>query len=206
MEVDAAELKEELRFIDKFNPHPSELTINNLDAISKDGAAEAELKKKEYLSSLTLRWSSLRCPECNETEELQALQLPTSIKSVRIEGYPGEYLPSCICGCDVPENMSFSELPAATVDNNNNGGAVTTLSLLTEVSIKECQNLSSMDIKPTTYAPTIRKIDIDDCARLKSVRIEWSTSLEIISVSKCPKMTHLSAPSVKDSFCLKSLN
>ena len=119
MEVDAVELKEELSFIDKFNPHPSELTINNLDAISKDGAAEAKLKKKEYLSSLTLRWSSLRCPEHNETEVLQALQPPTNIKYVRIEGYPGEYLPSWFCGCDRPEDMSFSELPAATVDNNN---------------------------------------------------------------------------------------
>ena len=76
MEVDAAELKDELSFIDKFNPHPSELTINNLGAMSKDGAAEAELKKKEYLSSLTLRWSSLRCPELNETQVLQALRLP----------------------------------------------------------------------------------------------------------------------------------
>jgi len=77
------------------------LTIYNLGAISKDRAAEAQLlKKKEYLNSLTLRWSSLRCSEHNETEVLDALQPPTNIKSVQIEGYPGEYLPSWFRGCD----------------------------------------------------------------------------------------------------------
>jgi len=133
MEVDAAELKEELSFIDKFNQRPSKLTINNLDAMSKDGEAEAKLKKKEYLSSLTLRWSSLRFPEHKEAEVLQALQPPIKIRSVQIEGYPGKYLPSWFRGCGGPKDMLFSKLPAATVDNNNNGGARTILSLLTEV-------------------------------------------------------------------------
>ena len=97
MEVDAAELKEQLSFIENFYQH-RELTIYNLCAISKARAAESELRKKEYLNSLTLRWSSLRCPEHNETEVLQALQPPTNIKSVRIEGYPGKYLPSWLRG------------------------------------------------------------------------------------------------------------
>jgi len=175
MEVEATELKEELSFIDNFNQRPSDLTIFNLGAISKDGAAEVELKKKEYLNRLTLKWSSLRCPEHNETEVLQALQPPTSIKSVLIEGYPGEYLPNWFRGCDGPEAMSFSEIPTATVDNNNNG---------------------EQFLHPTA-APAIRKIVIADCASVKSVAIEWPPSLEQISVSNCPKMTHLSAPSAK---------
>ncbi|KAG2650231.1 hypothetical protein PVAP13_1NG227000 [Panicum virgatum] len=199
MEVDAAELKDELSFIDKFNPHPSELTINNLGAMSKDGAAEAELKKKEYLNSLTLIWSSLRCQEHNEIEVLQALQPPTNIKSVQIEGYPGEYLPSWFRGCDGPEAMSFSELPTATVDNNNISRARTIFPLLTEVSIKGCRNLSGLEqfLHPMTSVPAISKIVIEDCASVKSVPIEWPPSLEQISVSNCPKMTHLSAPSAK---------
>ena len=77
------------------------MTIYNLGAISKDRATEAQLlKKKEYLNSLTLR---LRCSEHNETEVLDALQPPTNIKSVQIEGYPGEYLPSWFRGCDGSE-------------------------------------------------------------------------------------------------------
>ncbi|XP_039787162.1 putative disease resistance protein RGA3, partial [Panicum virgatum] len=199
IEVEATVLKEELSFIENFNERPNDLTIFNLGAISKDGAAEAKLKKKEYLNSLTLRWSCLRCPEHNEPEVLQALQPPTSIKSVRIVGYPGEYLPSWFCGCDLPEAMSFSKLPAATVHNNNNGGARTIFSLLTEVSITGCQNLSSLEqfLHPTTFVPAIRKIVIADCASVKSIPIEWSPSLEEIRVSNCPKMTHLSAPCVK---------
>jgi len=200
MEIDASEWGEQIWFmINNINQITRDLTIYNLGAISKDHAAESELQKKEYLNSLTLRWSSLRCPAHNETEVLQALQPPTNIKSVRIKGYPGEYLPSWFRGCDGPEAMSFSELPAATVDNNNNGGAGTILSLLTEVSITGCQNLSSLEqfLQPTTYAPAIRKIVIADCASVKSVQFEWSPSLEEISVSNCPKMTHLSAPSVK---------
>jgi hypothetical protein len=198
VEVDAAELKDELSFIDNFNQHPY-LTIYNLGAISKDRAAEAELKKKEYLNSLTLRWSSLRCKEHNEIDVLQALQPPTNIKSVRIEGYTGECLPSWFRGCDGPEDLSFSELLAVTVDNNNNGRAGTIFSLLIVVSITGCQNLSSLEqfLHPTTYIPAIRRIVIADCASVKSIPIEWSLSLEEISVSNCPKMTHLSAPSAK---------
>jgi len=55
MEVEATELKEELSFIENVNQRQRDLTISNLGAISKDGAVEAELKKKEYLSILTLR-------------------------------------------------------------------------------------------------------------------------------------------------------
>ncbi|PUZ75132.1 hypothetical protein GQ55_1G124700 [Panicum hallii var. hallii] len=198
MIVNAADWEDEIRFINNFNQHTSDLTIYNLGAISKDRAAEAELKKKEYLNSLTLRWSSLRCVEHNEIEVLQALQPPTNIKSVHIEGYPGEYLPSWFRGCDRPEDMSFSELPAATVDNNNDR-AGTIFSLLTEVRITGCQNLSSLEqfLHSTTYVPAIRNIVIEHCASVKSVPIEWSPSLEEINVSNCPKMTHLSAPSVK---------
>ncbi|KAG2657822.1 hypothetical protein PVAP13_1KG155710 [Panicum virgatum] len=197
MEVDAAELKEQLSFIENFYQH-RELTIYNLGAISKARAAESELRKKEYLNSLTLRWSSLRCPEHNETEVLLALQPPTNIKSVRIEGYPGEYLPSWFRGCDGPEDMSFSELPAATVDNNNNSRAGTIFPLLTEVSIKGCQNLLSLEqfLHPTTSVPAIREIVIADCASVKSP-IEWPPSFEKISVSNCPKMTHLWSRSTK---------
>jgi len=151
------------------------LTIFNLGAISKDGAAEVELKKKEYLNSLTLRWFSLRCPEHNEAEVLQALQPPTSIKSVLIVGYPGEYLPNWFRGCDGSEATSFSEIPTATVDNNNNG---------------------EQFLHPTA-APAIREIVIEDCASVKSVAIEWPPSLEEIRVSNCPKMTHLLALSAK---------
>ncbi|KAG2650221.1 putative disease resistance protein RGA1 isoform X2 [Panicum virgatum] len=200
MEIDAAEWGEHIRFIiNNLNQITRDLTIYNLGAISKNRAAESELKKKEYLNSLTLIWSSLRCPAHNETEVLQALQPPTNIKSVRIEGYPGEYLHSWFRDCDEPEAMSFSELPAATVDNNNISRAGTIFSLLTEVSIKGCQNLSSLEqfLHPTTSVPAISKIVIENCASVKSVPIEWSPSLEEIRVSNCPKMTHLSAPSAK---------
>ncbi|XP_062197484.1 putative disease resistance protein RGA4 isoform X2 [Phragmites australis] len=90
--VDAKEWGNEIRLINNFNQITRDLIIYNLGAISKDHAAGMELRKKEYLNGLTLRWSSLRSPEHNEIEVLQALHPPTSIKYVYLEGYPGRLI------------------------------------------------------------------------------------------------------------------
>ncbi|RLN08872.1 disease resistance protein RGA2-like [Panicum miliaceum] len=58
-------------------------------------------------------------------------------------------------------------------------------------------NVQQGSVLLVTYVPAIRKIVIADCASVKSVQIECPPSLEEISVRRCPKMTHLSSPSVK---------
>nr|XP_034592117.1 disease resistance protein RGA2-like [Setaria viridis] len=110
VEIDAAEWGEKIGLINNFNQTTTDLIIYNLGAISKDHAAE--LKEKIHLNSLTLGWSSLICPEHNETDVIEALHPPTNIKSVYLNGYPGECLPSL-----------FANLAAVTVDNNNDLGS-----------------------------------------------------------------------------------
>jgi Leucine-rich repeat (LRR) protein len=196
MEVDAAKWEEGIRFIENFNEIIGHLVIYNLGAISKNRAAEMELRKRSYLNTLTLRWSSTRCSEHNEIEVCQALHPPVSVKSVHLDGYPGKHLPSWFPGSSGPEDMSFPDIPAVTVDNNN--GAV--FSSLTEVSIKGCQNLTSLELLlQPAYVPAIRNIKIEDCASVRSVGINSvgdSTSLEELEVESCPNLTHLLSPSL----------
>ncbi|RCV05984.1 hypothetical protein SETIT_1G126700v2 [Setaria italica] len=197
VEIDAAEWGEKIGLINNFNQTTTDLIIYNLGAISKDHAAEAELKKKIHLNSLTLGWSSLICPEHNETDVIEALHPPTNIKSVYLNGYPGECLPSL-----------FADLAAVTVDNNN-GIVGTIFGSLTELSIEGCRKLSNLEqfLQPA-YVPAIRKIVIADCPSLKSIPTEWFEyfpSLQELNMYKCPNITHLLAPYIK-KLLLSSVN
>jgi hypothetical protein len=66
------------------------LSICNLDAINKDEAAEAKLKNKKYLHTLSLGWSSW----ITARQVFEVLQPPTSLEHLFISGYPGVSLPN----------------------------------------------------------------------------------------------------------------
>ncbi|CAD6260278.1 unnamed protein product [Miscanthus lutarioriparius] len=190
MKVDAVKLVEQIGFIDNF-PGKKDLVIYNLGVISKDHAAKVELRKRKDLNSLTLSWFLFRSPEHNEIEVLEALRPPTSVKSVHIEGYPGEYLPSWFPGSG---SDGLDAMPVSS----------TILSSLTELRIEGCQNLSDCRfeqfLQPATYVPAIRKIEIAHCRNVKSVRIEQflqPTPLEELKVYNCPSITHLLARKLK---------
>jgi len=184
--VDAAmENGEGIKLLKNFNLVTKDLLITNICEISKDQAAEIELMK-EYASSLTLKWCEGAShlpgsPEHNEIQVFAALHPPTNIKSVCLEGYPGEYLPRWFHGFDEP----------------------TIFSSLTEIKIKNCLRLSSLEqfLQPA-YMPAIKKMHIIDCTSLESIpvkRLRGLPSLEELEVYKCPKINsqHLQAPSLK---------
>ncbi|CAD6343602.1 unnamed protein product [Miscanthus lutarioriparius] len=199
MEVDAVKLGEQIGFINNF-PDIKYLVLYNLGAISKDHAAKLELRKRKDLTGLTLSWFSFISRKFNEIEVLaehneievipfhnvievlQALQPPTNVKSVRIQGYPGEYFPTWFSGSDGLNAMPFSG---------------TILSSVTELSIEGCQNLSDCRLD----VPAIRKIEIAHCRNVKSVRIEHmedsTFSLQELKVYNCPNITYLLAPSIR---------
>ncbi|XP_066376812.1 putative disease resistance protein RGA4 isoform X2 [Miscanthus floridulus] len=192
MKVDAKELGEQIGFINNF-PDIKDLVIYNLGAISKDHAAMVELRKRKDLTSLTLSWFNEIevlaehneievIPLHNVIEVLQALQPPTNVKSVRIQGYPGEYFPTWFSGSDGLNAMPFSG---------------TILSSVTELSIEGCQNLSDCRLD----VPAIRKIEIAHCRNLKSVRMEHLEDstffLQELKVYNCPNITYLLAPSIR---------
>jgi hypothetical protein len=179
IKVDAAKLEEQIGLI-KHSPNIKDLVIYNLGAISKDHAAKVELRKRKYLNSLSLSWFSFRSPEHNEIEVLQALQPPTNVEFVHIEGYPGECFPTWFPGSDGLNAMPFS-------------------GITTKLSIERCLNLSDCTLQPTCV-PGIKRIEITHCTSVKSVRIEHlegSTSLEELKVYNCPNITYLLAPSIR---------
>ncbi|CAL4888489.1 unnamed protein product [Urochloa decumbens] len=177
VEVDAVEWGEKIGLINKYNQTTRDLTIYNLGAISKDQAEELELRKKEHLNnSLTLIWSSLRCPEHNEIEVLQALEPPINIKSLHLNGYPGEYLPSWFCR---------GQLSADTVDNSNDCKSMESvpaerfgdLPLLQELMVWNCPKINSQRL----FAPSLKKLELKNSGDLGD-SIECS-SLTILHLS-----------------------
>ncbi|VAH55143.1 unnamed protein product [Triticum turgidum subsp. durum] len=72
-----------IRSIKNLNQIHGYLVINNISILSKDHAAEAELKNKKYLDRLILI-----------IEVLEGLQPPTSLKGLFVENYLGVSLPS----------------------------------------------------------------------------------------------------------------
>ncbi|XP_021321802.1 putative disease resistance protein RGA4 [Sorghum bicolor] len=116
------------------------------------------------------KWEEgIRCSEHNEIEVCQALHPPVSVKSVHLDGYPGKHLPSWFPGSSGPEDMSFPDIPAVTVDNNN--GAV--FSSLTE----KLETLD--DLLTQEYLPAIKKISFVDCC------LQDLTSLETLDMRSC---------------------
>ncbi|CAL4888484.1 unnamed protein product [Urochloa decumbens] len=183
MEIDAAEWEKEIMFIGNFNLSIGHLVIHNLGATSKDCVAEVELRKIKYLNSLTLTWSPFRCPEHNEMEVLRALQPPNNIKSVNLNGYPGEYLPSWFRGYPgeylpswfrgrgEPEHIPFPNLPAVTADNNN-GRFGTILRSLTELSLEGCLKLSSPEqFLQAAYMPFLEELKVSNCPMINYQRL-----------------------------------
>ncbi|XP_066324676.1 putative disease resistance protein RGA3 [Miscanthus floridulus] len=188
-------LKIDAGLLNNFNLITGELSICNLCEINKDQAAKFELINKEGIFSLTLNWSNgishlPGSPEHNEVQVFEALHPPTSIQSVDLECYPGEYLPSWFHGSDDP----------------------TIFSSLTNIRVIDSPRLSSLEkfLQPT-YMPAIKKIHIENCTGLEFVPVEMFgglPSLEELNVWNCPKINsqRLMAPSLKTLFLRDSGN
>ncbi|CAD6335276.1 unnamed protein product [Miscanthus lutarioriparius] len=196
MKVDAKELGEQIGFINSF-PDIKDLVIHNLGAISKDHAAKVELRKRKDLTSLTLSWFSFISPEHNEIEVLQALQPPTSVESVHIEGYQGEYLPSWFSGSDGLNAIDLEELKVYNCPNITH--------LLLALSIRKlelncssltilhlsCDHLASIDLQKWSL-PVLQELKISNCPCLISIRVGVATDLYLgCSTGKFPFLTHL---------------
>ncbi|CAO2045467.1 unnamed protein product [Urochloa humidicola] len=205
MEIDAAELAKEIIFNDNFNLSIGHLVIYNLGATSKDCAAEMELRKRKYLNSLTLAWSPLRCPEHSEMEVLLALQPPNNIESVKLNGYPGEYLPSWFRGRDEPEHISTdlsckslasirqSEHKSTdlSLGSSRAGHSTGKFPLLTRLTIDFCDKLESLDDLLTHEClPAIESISIMYCdlLSLATERFGGFSFLKDLKICECPRL------------------
>lgn len=175
------------------------LEISNIDRLSKDHAAEAELKNKEYLDKLTLQWHHSVVHK-NEIKVLPYLQPPTGVKSLLLHYYPGVSPPIWFQPQSLPSLTSVSFLHCQLVDINI--GSIG-FSSLTDLIIDGCHRLSSLEqLVHPTYLPVIKKIAIMNCQYLISVPTESFGDfrcLEIFKLVACGKINSqgLVAPSLK---------
>ncbi|XP_037480240.1 putative disease resistance protein RGA4 isoform X2 [Triticum dicoccoides] len=202
-----------MKNLNQFHGH---LEVSNFGFLSKDHAAEAELKNKKDLDQLTLRVHSER-PQTirdNEIELLQNMQPPISLKYIFLQNYAGVSLPSWfqprnlpdlkslrVEGCVGLESISF---PMITQSINTN--VIPTVGIflsLTDVTIHKCENISSIEhfLHPD-YVPAIKKIRILYCKMLASATTEKFGDfhfLEELQLVRCPNICsqRMVSPSLK---------
>uniref|UniRef100_A0A8R7PME9 NB-ARC domain-containing protein n=1 Tax=Triticum urartu TaxID=4572 RepID=A0A8R7PME9_TRIUA len=227
--IDAAnEEGQEIRSIKNLNQIREHLVINNLGILSKDHAAEAKLKDKKCLDWLTLNMRvALRSAEFyihnNDTEVLEGLQPPISLKRLYVENYVGVSLPSWFQPQNLPSltslrfegfvGMKTISFPMTSQSINvNEIHAIGTFLSLTYITIVSCKNLSSLeDFLLPDYVPAIKRIIISDCKMLESIPGEVFGDfhfLEVLRIFDCPNMRlqRLVSPSLKElDLCRSSI-
>ncbi|KAF7004940.1 hypothetical protein CFC21_020103 [Triticum aestivum] len=186
-----------IRLIKNLNQIRGYLVINNLAALSKDQAAEAELKNKKYLDRLTLNmhspWGfgmlptilSASCQAKNK-EVLEVLQPPISLKSLLLQNYGDSSLPSWFQPPNLPslESLTFQGCDGL---NSINLKEIPAFLSLADVKIEGCKNISSLE----DFPPGIKKIVIKNCEMLESVPTEKCGDfdfLEEMSLFRCPNI------------------
>ncbi|EMS59032.1 Disease resistance protein RGA2 [Triticum urartu] len=176
-----------VRLIKNLNQFRGQLEIDNVGILSKDLAAEAELKNKKYLYELKLKMQSpgiLGFPESQiiqNKEVLQVLQPPISLKSLFLQNYASASPKLSISPPFISQSINSSEIPA-----------IGSFKFLTYVIIDGCENISCLEhfLHPD-YVPAIKKIRIEKCKMLASVPIEKFTDfhfLEELEVCHCPNI------------------
>jgi len=188
--IDASENVQGVRLMKNLTQFRGDLVISNVQMISKDDAEEAELKNKKNLNKLTLKWSDpgdCHVMQHNPEDVLQVLQPPTSLRSLLLKCYPGVSLPCLLQPHMINLNDSIGIFPS-----------------LTDLTISECQNLSSLEgLLHPDHVPAIRKVSIDNCKSLSSVATERFRDLsfvEELEVRGCRNICSQSlvSPSLKE--------
>ncbi|XBI60820.1 hypothetical protein VPH35_041698 [Triticum aestivum] len=208
-----------IRSIKNLNQIHGYLVINNLGILSKDHAAEAELKNKKYLDRLILIMRvALGFPEFyihnNDLEVLEVMQPPISLKSLLLSNYVGVSLPRWFEPHNLPSLKSLAfrgcvglkgiSFPMISQSINRNGiHATGTYLSLIDITIANCENISSLeDFLHPDYVPAIQKIKISNCKMLESIPTEVFGDfhfLESLCIADCPniRLQRLVSPSLK---------
>lgn len=169
-----------IRLIKNLKQFRGQLEIAHVGMLSKDDAAEAELKNKKYIDKLTLNvrdavgLSGVYVHD-KEMEVLEVLQPPTNLKFLILLNYAGVSLPSWFQPQNLPGLKSLTFLGCVGIKsilspiisqsiNLNEMPAVGIFLSLTDLTIQDCENLSSIQhfLHPD-YVPAIKKIRIVNC-------------------------------------------
>lgn len=122
-----------------------ELCILNLEAATSDGATEANLRGKEYLRELMLKWSEDACKDEQQQQQqgienseavIEALCPHTSLKRLRVENYPGRRFPPCFENLPSLESLEIVSCPRLTQFS------VRMMRSLRNLRIRQCADLA----------------------------------------------------------------
>ncbi|XP_037480243.1 putative disease resistance protein At3g14460 [Triticum dicoccoides] len=175
------------RLIKNLNQFRGNLVISNVGMLSKDHAAEVELKNKKYLDNLKLNMWDMQATQDalgfhkfnshdKEIKEvLEVLEPPIKLKSLSLDNYDGVSLPSWFQPQNLPalKSLTFavcvrlesisSPLISHSVNLNETHAAGIFMSL-TNVTIDGCESISSLEhfLHPDCV-PAIKTIRIEDC-------------------------------------------
>ena len=110
-------------------------------------------------------------------------------------------LPSFLSSDEIPSSRRSVHMTPEVLTGDNKKKIGSNFSSLTELTIKHCNTLSSLEqfVQPD-YVPGIRKINIVFCKRLVSLpSFKDMRCLEVLKVRECPNInsTRLLAPSIK---------
>ncbi|XBI97254.1 hypothetical protein VPH35_033429 [Triticum aestivum] len=217
------------RLIKNLNQFRGNLVISNVGMLSKDHAAEVELKNKKYLDNLKLNMWDMQATQYalgfhkfnshdKEIKEvLEVLEPPIKLKSLSLDNYDGVSLPSWFQPQNLPALKSLTFAVCVRLEsiscplishsvNLNETHAAGIFMSLTNVTIDGCESISSLEhfLHPDCV-PAIKTIRIEDCKMLASVATEKFGdfhSLEELDMLRCPKI----CPQRLVSSSLKKLN
>ncbi|KAJ4734081.1 Disease resistance protein (CC-NBS-LRR class) family [Rhynchospora pubera] len=184
--------------------HPNirgRLKISELQNLNDPKEATlANLKKKENLNGLALSWNPDAllndCIECS-LPLLEALQPPSSIKSLELEGYPGEQYPNWMMLSDETRLTLFSNLTSLTLsllERCSNLPSLAELPHLEYLKLKRMLNLAII----TGHFPALVELHLCEMPNLEEVTtMKLDTEnvykpafprLSKLVISYCPKL------------------
>ncbi|XXG41060.1 hypothetical protein AAC387_Pa01g1613 [Persea americana] len=196
------------------------LSISELEnVVNVEEAKEAQLKNKQKIDELELRW---KCDDVEsrqegiEEEVLNALQPHTSLKSLYIKGYCGVRFPTwlgdssfsklisvnlrkCRCRLLPPlgrlpslQSLGLSNLyELKKVGREFYGdGTMTGFPPLESLSLSSMPDLEELSGLESDIRP-IREIDISNCTKLSLSSLRYLTSLSSLEIRDFPNLTSL---------------
>ncbi|VAH55131.1 unnamed protein product [Triticum turgidum subsp. durum] len=165
----AKELGQGIRLMKNLNQFHGNLTINVVGDLSKEYAAESELKNKKYLEVLALLMRSSRegSPESQiiqNKEVLEVLQPPISLKSLYLDGHDGASLPSWFQPQNLP-SLKFlgfgSCVRLESISSPSMLASVPTESIGDFHSLEELNMFNCPNIQPQRLvSPSLKKLKL----------------------------------------------
>ncbi|KAJ1688946.1 hypothetical protein LUZ63_013101 [Rhynchospora breviuscula] len=177
------------------------LEISDLEYFNDPGeATQANLKKKNNLSTLKLTWSpNTLLNDCIEYlfPVLEALQPPSSIKELDLEGYPGEQYPNWMMLAGETRMTLFPILTSLTLSHLKRCSSLPFLAELPHLEYLKLEGMLYLTIC-SGFFPSLVKLELHEMSNLEEVTTMkldtenvYNPAFPLISelvISGCPKV------------------